>query len=54
MEISLAVGEADPFGESNRDLSAALWDKGVWHTLDFWEGQAHHAKSWQEMVRRYF
>jgi esterase/lipase superfamily enzyme len=54
MEISLAVGEADPFGESNRDLSIALWDKGVWHTLDFWEGEAHRAKSWKEMLQRYF
>jgi esterase/lipase superfamily enzyme len=54
MEISLAVGEADPFGDSNRDLSVALWDKGVWHTLDFWEGEAHRARSWREMVQRYF
>lgn len=54
MEISLAVGETDPFGESNRDLSSALWDKGIWHTLDFWEGEAHRAKFWREMVQRYF
>jgi esterase/lipase superfamily enzyme len=54
MEISLAVGEADPFGDSNRDLSTALWDKGVWHTLDFWQGEAHRAKFWKEMVQRYF
>jgi esterase/lipase superfamily enzyme len=54
MEISLAVGQSDPFGESNRDLSTALWDKGVWHTLDYWEGEAHRAKFWKEMVQRYF
>jgi esterase/lipase superfamily enzyme len=54
MEISLAVGETDPFGESNRDLSTALWEKGVWHSLEFWEGEAHRARFWREMVQRYF
>jgi esterase/lipase superfamily enzyme len=54
MQIALAVGRADPFGESNRDLSQSLWDKGVWHSLDLWDGEAHCAKYWRQMVGRYF
>ena len=54
MHIALAVGNTDPFGESNHELSRSLWDKGVWHSLDIWEGEAHCAKYWREMVVRYF
>jgi esterase/lipase superfamily enzyme len=54
MRISLAVGESDPFAESNRRLSSALWEKGVWHSLDFQDGEAHRARDWRQMVPRYF
>jgi esterase/lipase superfamily enzyme len=54
MRISLAVGESDPFAESNRRLSSALWEKGVWHSLDFQDGEAHRARYWRQMVPRYF
>ncbi len=54
MQIALAVGKADPFSESNRELSQSLWDKGVWHSLDMWDGEAHCAKDWRQMVKRYF
>ena len=54
MRIALAVGEADPFGDSNRELSQSLWDKGVWHSLDIWDGRAHCAKYWRQMVPKYF
>ena len=53
MEITLAVGEHDPFHESNRALSQALADKGVWHRLAVWPGEAHRARYWREMVPHY-
>jgi len=53
MEITLAVGEQDPFHESNRQLSHALADKGVPHRLDIWPGAAHRPRSWREMVPHY-
>ncbi len=54
MNITLAVGEQDPFHESNRILSQALLDKGVHHQLAVWPGEAHRARYWREMVQRYF
>jgi len=54
LQISLAVGEHDPFGGSNRRLSESLWDKGVGHTLDIWGGEAHRARYWREMAPCYF
>lgn len=53
MEITLAVGERDPFHESNRQLSQALADKGVPHRLAIWPGEAHRARFWREMVPHY-
>ena len=53
MDITLAVGEQDPFHESNRVLSRSLADKGVRHRLDIWHGEAHCAKHWREMVQHY-
>ncbi len=54
LQITLAVGEEDYFCDSNREISKALWDKGVWHTLDIWPGKAHKACYWRQMVERYF
>ncbi len=53
LRISLAVGEHDPFGGSNRRLSESLWGKEVGHTLDIWDGEAHRARYWREMAPRY-
>lgn len=53
MDITLAVGEHDPFHESNRALSSALDDKGVSHRFHVWPGEAHRARYWREMVRCY-
>jgi esterase/lipase superfamily enzyme len=53
MEITLAVGEHDPFHESNVLLSGALANKGVPHKFVTWSGEAHRARSWREMVRHY-
>jgi esterase/lipase superfamily enzyme len=53
MDITLAVGELDPFHESNRVLSRALDDKEVPHRLAIWPGEAHRARHWREMVPHY-
>jgi esterase/lipase superfamily enzyme len=53
MDITLAVGEHDPFHESNRVLSRTLADKGVPHRLAIWPGEAHRARYWREMVQQY-
>ena len=53
LEITLAVGEDDPFYESNRVLSQALAEKNVPHRLAVWPGEAHRARYWREMVRQY-
>jgi esterase/lipase superfamily enzyme len=53
MDIIMAVGESDPFCDNNHQLSAALWDKGVWHALHIWQGRAHSASYWRKMVPLY-
>jgi esterase/lipase superfamily enzyme len=53
MEVVVAVGETDPFRESSEQLSQRLWEKGVWHTFALWEGEAHKARHWRQMVRLY-
>ena len=53
MDITLAVGEHDPFHQSNRVLSQALADKDIPHQLAIWPGEAHRARYWREMVRCY-
>jgi esterase/lipase superfamily enzyme len=53
IDITLAVGEQDPFHESNRVLSDALAHKGVPHRLAIWPGEAHRARYWREMAPQY-
>jgi len=54
LDIRLAIGEADYFIESNRLLSAALWEKGIWHAFDVLPGRAAHSPPyWREMAARH-
>ncbi|MEO8658499.1 MAG: alpha/beta hydrolase-fold protein [Bryobacteraceae bacterium] len=53
LEIVLAVGSQDPFHESTITLSTQLWAKGVWNALHVWDGDAHRARYWREMVKLY-
>jgi esterase/lipase superfamily enzyme len=53
LEIRFAIGEQDYFVDSNRELSQALWDKGVWHAFDLWPGKAHAPWAWREMAARF-
>jgi len=53
MDIILAIGKADPNIENNRALSAALWNKAIWHSFREWDGWSHDWPYWQQMVRKY-
>lgn len=53
MDITLAVGQQDPFHESNLVLSKALATKEVPHRLAIWPGEAHRARYWREMITHY-
>ena len=53
LEITLAIGDADPFRDNTRQLSSALWDKGVPNRLEVWNGEAHRARDWRQMVQVY-
>jgi esterase/lipase superfamily enzyme len=53
LEITLAVGQDDPFCENTRHLSEALWDKGISHRMHIWNGEAHRARVWRQVVNVY-
>lgn len=53
LEIIMAVGKEDPFLQNNREFSNKLWDKSIWHALHLWDGRAHKAKYWKQMLPLY-
>ncbi|WP_020469828.1 esterase family protein [Zavarzinella formosa] len=53
LQIILAVGEEDPFRDSNHRLSDALRDKGAHPALHFWRGRAHRPAEWRQMAPLY-
>ncbi len=53
LEIIFAVGEDDPFRESNHRLSTTLWEKGAWNALHVWRGRAHRPNDWRQMAPLY-
>lgn len=53
LEITFAIGDEDPFRDSNHHLSSTLWDKGAWNSLHVWRGRAHRAADWRHMVSLY-
>lgn len=53
MQIIIAIGDADPFLDSNLRLCDSLNDKAISHELYIWSGRAHEAVSWQQMVLLY-
>ena len=53
MDITLAIGEQDPFFESSRTLSQSLADKQIHHRFAIWPGEAHRPRYWREMVPHY-
>src|SRR5262249_28810533 len=53
LDITLVVGEQDPFYESTRELSRILDMKAVPHKLFIWQGEAHCAYYWRQMTCLY-
>lgn len=54
LEIILAIGETDPFHQSNSELSQLLWSKGIANQFYTWHNYAHNPRSWKKMVQLYF
>lgn len=53
LEIIMAIGRDDPAATTNAQLSDALWSKGVWHAMRWWDGWAHDWPWWQKMIQIY-
>jgi esterase/lipase superfamily enzyme len=53
LDITLVVGDDDPFCESTRELSRILHEKSIPHRLMIWQGEAHKPHYWRQMVRLY-
>ena len=53
MQIIIAIGDEDPFLNSNLALSEALNNKGIAHEFYFWRRRAHHPFYWRQMVPLY-
>jgi len=53
VDLLIAVGKEDPNIENNRALSAALWNKNIWHAYREWDGWSHDWPYWKRMARLY-
>jgi esterase/lipase superfamily enzyme len=53
VEVTIAIGEADPFLDNNVGLSRVLDDKGIPNRLHIWQRRAHCPRSWSQMARLY-
>lgn len=53
MDIIMAIGRDDSGAASNQALSDALWEKGIWHAMRWWDGWAHDWPFWQQMMLLY-
>ncbi|MGC3992429.1 MAG: alpha/beta hydrolase-fold protein [Chthoniobacteraceae bacterium] len=53
LQITVVIGEDDPFFEDNCKLSAAFTQKKIKHDFHLWCGNAHRFRYWRQMVRVY-
>ena len=53
LDITFVIGEEDAFRQNNEEFSQILWSKGIWHAFHKWEGLAHRAKYWRQMLPLY-
>lgn len=53
MDITLVIGEEDPFYQNNRDLSDILRNQDIEHKLYVWEERAHRGYYWRRMAPLY-
>lgn len=53
LDMTIVIGKGDPFYGNNKEFSTALWEKEIWHAFHEWEGRAHKAKYWRQMLPLY-
>jgi esterase/lipase superfamily enzyme len=53
LEIIMAIGRDDAAAWTNRKLSDALWQRGVWHAMRWWDGWSHDWPFWHKMIQLY-
>jgi esterase/lipase superfamily enzyme len=53
MDITLVIGNEDPFWGNNRHLSSILHSKGISHQFHEWAGRAHCGYFWRRMATQY-
>jgi len=53
MDITIVIGDEDPFLKNNEYLSSILWQKGINHQLVIWNGRAHKGHYWRRMAPLY-
>ena len=53
LDVTIVIGREDVLLESNIELSQKLHDRAIPHQLHVWEEEAHRARYWRQMARRY-
>lgn len=53
LDVTITIGEHDPFLDSSCELSRILHEKGVPYRLLVWDGEAHRAHYWRRMAQLY-
>ena len=52
-QITIVCGKEDVFIQNNREFSQCLTNKGIHHLFYEWDGMAHKAKYWKQMLPLY-
>ncbi|MCF7971798.1 MAG: esterase [Methylococcaceae bacterium] len=50
MDITLVIGQEDPFLDNNHYLSSILSWKDIHHHLQYWHDRAHSPRYWRQMA----
>lgn len=50
MDITLVIGQEDPFLHNNHHLSSILAQKGIDHQFHYWPERAHSGHYWRQMA----
>jgi esterase/lipase superfamily enzyme len=53
MELIFAIGEMDPFFQSNLDFRDLLWSKNIPNQFYVWGSNAHKPRYWRQMLPLY-
>ncbi len=53
LDITMTIGEHDPFRDSTYELSRLLHERGIWHRVLTWQGEAHRPRWWRHMAYLY-